>query len=95
MVQYDVIVMPNSYIAIGYGNSMTNTDMCYWGANGASSLQEDLYSTSESFPSIDAVNAYTTTFEVLTDGSVHFTSLRALSPNESPETYVITLDTPI
>jgi hypothetical protein len=34
VVIYDVCVQPNSYMAIGYGTSMTDTDMVYWGANG-------------------------------------------------------------
>jgi hypothetical protein len=37
-VEYNAIVMPNTYLAIGYGTSMTNTDMVYWGANDTSSL---------------------------------------------------------
>ena len=30
MVQYDVVVAPGSYFAIGYGSSMTDTDMVQW-----------------------------------------------------------------
>ena len=92
VVQYDAYVQPNSWIAIGYGSSMTNTDMVYWGANGNSSLQEDLYSTTESRPAIDTINSYTTNYVVEVDNSVHFTSTRSLDPNTSPEDYVIVLD---
>jgi hypothetical protein len=50
MVQYDVIVKPKTWIAIGYGKTMTNTDMSYWGNNGADSLHLDLYSIGEQDP---------------------------------------------
>ena len=69
-VIYDVCVQPNSWLAIGYGTSMTNTDMVWWSANDAASEQRDLYSTGHKTPSTDAVNAYTTTFTVNADGSV-------------------------
>ena len=62
LVQYDVFVAQNSYVAIGYGTSMTNTDMVYWANNGSSSVQEDMYSTTNKTPSFDAVNSYQTTF---------------------------------
>ena len=37
MVVYDVCVQPDSYLAIGYGTSMTDTDMVWWSANGLTS----------------------------------------------------------
>lgn len=40
VVQYDAIVMAGTYLSIGYGTDMTNTDMVFWGANGASSVQQ-------------------------------------------------------
>jgi hypothetical protein len=89
VVIYNVVVMPGTYLAIGYGTSMTNTDMAFWGANGASSVMYDMYSTGHTKPAIDTVNSYTTTFNVLANGSVAFTSTRALDPNLTPETYVI------
>lgn len=89
VVIYNVVVMPGTYLAIGYGTTMTNTDMAFWGANGLSSHMYDMYATSNSKPAIDAVNSYNTTFTVLANGSVAFTSTRALDPNLTPETYVI------
>lgn len=89
VVVYDVLVMAQSYLAIGYGTSMTNTDMCYWGSNGASSLQEDLWSTGNTAPTVDAVNEYTTTFVVNADNSVSFRSLRPLAPTGTPNAFVI------
>jgi hypothetical protein len=87
--------MDQSYIAIGYGTAMANTDMCYWGANGSGSLQQDLWSTGNKQPTVDAVNAYTTSFVVNADNSVSFKSTRPLAPSDSSDTYVIQLNTDI
>lgn len=57
-VVYDVLVMDKSYIAIGYGTTMTNTDMVSWNANGLSSYQQDMYGIGEITPTTDATNAY-------------------------------------
>ena len=94
-VVYDVCVQPNSWLAVGYGTSMTNTDMVWWSANGDASEQLDLYSTGHKKPATDAVNSYNTTFTVNEDGSVQFKSVRFLNPNTSPETFIIPLDTPV
>jgi DOMON domain len=91
---YDVMVMQNTYLAIGYGTSMTNTDMAFWGANGAQSVMNELYGTGHTKPSVDATNAYNTTLEVLPNGATHFVSTRTLDPG-TPNTFVIPLDTPI
>ena len=61
-IKFNVKVKDSSYIAFGWGGSMTNTDMVIWRANGASSVQQDLYSTGKVTPQTDAANAYTTTF---------------------------------
>jgi hypothetical protein len=57
-------------MAVGYGTTMTNTDMVWWSANTTSSQQLDLYSTGETTPTTDAVNAYNTTFIINSDNSV-------------------------
>ena len=86
--------MDQSWVAIGYGSTMTNTDMVQWSANGASSSQADLYGTGDSYPNTDPNNAYTTTFTVNPDSSVWFTSTRPLTPPAGDtETYVIQLNT--
>jgi len=87
-VVYDVCVNANTYLSIGYGSSMTNTDMVYWGANGASSQVLDLWSTGHSTPSTDNPSAYTSTFTVNSDGSVQFKSTRPLNPGTN-KAYVI------
>ena len=35
---YEANVPFGSYVSVGYGSSMTNTDMCFWSANGVSSI---------------------------------------------------------
>jgi len=91
VVVYNVCVQPNSWLAVGYGTSMTNTDMVWWSANTTSSQQLDLYSTGETTPLIDPVNCYNTTYNINLDNSVSFTSTRFLNPNIGNETFVITL----
>lgn len=34
LVEYNVLVMDQSWIAVGYGTTMFGTDMVYWSANG-------------------------------------------------------------
>lgn len=94
---YDVFVVANSWIAIGYGSSMTNTDMVWWSNGGETNLQQtDLYGTGHVTPSVDPVNAYTTTMSFnTTDSSATFVSTRPLNVNSGNETFVIQLDTPI
>lgn len=81
---------PNSYLAIGFGESFVNTDVVFWGANGTFGIQEDMFATNLNQIYEDAQNAYNTTFEVLEDGSVYFTTLRDL--DSLPGNFVIPLD---
>ena len=37
-IVYNVNVTLGTYVAVGYGDSMTDTDMCFWNGNGASSI---------------------------------------------------------
>jgi len=54
-----------------------------------------LWATGNKAPAVDSVNAYSTTFTVNPDNSVSFRSVRPLAPDESTETFVIQLNTPI
>lgn len=81
VIVYDVCVQPNTWFAIGYGSSMTNTDMVWWSGNGTYSSQLDLYSTGTTTPNIDPVNYYNTTWMVNGDGSTTFRSTRPLNVN--------------
>lgn len=60
-IQYVTYVPKGSYFSVGYGNSMSRTDMVVWEANGASSVQIDVYSTNHNTPAT-VTNTYNTTF---------------------------------
>ena len=60
-IQYISTVPKNSYLSFGYGTSMSKVDMVVWEANGASSTQIDVYSTSHNTPAT-VPNQYQTTF---------------------------------
>ena len=57
---YYAHVLQKTYLAIGYGSSMQNTDMVAFSAENttALSLCQDLYSTTEGSPSVDETNSY-------------------------------------
>ena len=79
-----------SYLAFGYGDSMTDTDMVSWIANGAFSAQTDLYSTGHHTPAT-VTNSYVTDIADPSAANVVFTSTRTLTPTGG-DTYVIPLD---
>mmetsp|Transcript_35634 Transcript_35634/g.54506 ORF Transcript_35634/g.54506 Transcript_35634/m.54506 type:complete len:109 (+) Transcript_35634:17-343(+) len=56
--QIDAEIPEEMYLAIGYGRTMTNTDMVYFAATGAGEVA-DLYSTGESTPVTDFASSYT------------------------------------
>jgi hypothetical protein len=89
-VQYDVIMEPNSYLALGYGKEFANTDVIYWGANGIQGLQEDMYAFSHDEIKHDANNSYVTTYSVMENNMIHFTTIRDIE--SSPDNFVIPLD---
>jgi len=43
-ILYNVNVSQGTYVAVGYGNSLIDTDMTYWNGDGANSTHKDLYS---------------------------------------------------
>ena len=61
-VIYNVDVLNGSFIAIGYGHSMINTDMVYWGSNGEFFYQQDLHGYNHTKPYVEPYNAYNTTY---------------------------------
>lgn len=79
-------VLENSYIALGYGSSMTNTDMVVWVADGESSYQTENWAIGHDLPATDSINVYSTTFILDGDtGYVNFTSVRAADPYKDSE----------
>jgi len=59
-IQYIANVTQNSFLAVGYGTTMIDTDMVAWIADGSSSFQQNLYSTGETDPTVLTQNTYTT-----------------------------------
>ena len=59
LVNYQVVVPDNSYLGLGYGTSMTDTDMVIFQANGESSMVEWAYSTGHSTPTPNTGTCYT------------------------------------
>jgi len=53
-VSFRTVMPDNDYFAIGFGSSMTNTDMILWQSNGANSKATDLWSTGHSTPTTDS-----------------------------------------
>ena len=50
---FESVVKDGAYLAIGFGSSMTDTEMLQWSANGANSFFEPLYSTGHRKPKVD------------------------------------------
>ena len=49
-----LLKMPDQmWFAIGFGSSMTNTDMIAWHSNGKDSYVQDYWSTSKAEPKLD------------------------------------------
>jgi hypothetical protein len=54
ILKFNVTIPDQNYFAIGFGKSMTNTDMIVWQAQGSKSLCQDWWSTSNTnMPTID------------------------------------------
>lgn len=85
-----MVLPPNSYLAIGYGSNFNNTDVVYWATNGTHGFQEDMFAYDHQSISTDARNAYITTYRILDDMSVHFTTVRDLETH--PDNFIIPLD---
>ena len=67
-------IQKNSYFAIGFGQTMTNTDMWLWQAQGANSTVTDMWSVSNSvMPIIDAKNDVNTSFYINNDSVTFIT----------------------
>ena len=75
-------VPTNSYLALGYGTGMTNTDSVMFTGNGA---VKDLYSTANTTPSIDSSNAYSPATGTLSNGKYVYTSERAFDTGDAKD----------
>jgi len=96
LIQFNAHVKTGSYLAVGFGTSMTNADMVAWeaGANPEASICQDLYSTGETRPILDSNNEYTTQSILQPEaGFIDFVVFRAPAPGytEGQITYNVTL----
>ena len=92
-IEFTVDVMNNSWIALGFGSDMTNTDMIAWHANGNESYSEDYWSTRKAEPKVDDSSNLDTSFKVSVDSSrVTFVTRRKLDTGDDSEDYLITLN---
>jgi hypothetical protein len=81
-VEFRARVRNNAYIALGFGETMENTDMVIWQANGLNSLQQQLYSMTQGIKPQVVGNEWQTVFVYNeTTGFVDFTSRRPLKAN--------------
>ena len=90
-ILYIANVTATSFLAMGYGSNMVNTDMVAWIADGPASYQSDLYSVQEQEPTVLAINSYTTSF-VDYGSYVVFTSTRSMTAT-GDDTFDIPLET--
>ena len=93
-IVYNAHVAKGSYLGIGYGPNMSNTDMVAWeaGTNATTSTVQDLYSTEEGRPSLDTVNAYNTSSTTENGEFIDFVTTRFANPGtEGKESYIINL----
>lgn len=59
---FNVDVLEGAYFAIGYGHSMIDTDMVYWGCiNTTAFNQKDMWGYAHTVPIIETYNTYNTT----------------------------------
>jgi hypothetical protein len=94
LVIFEVLVKANSYLAIGFGKLMTNTNIAFWNADGQNSKMMDLYAIAGRVVNELETNNYRSKMTLLSDGSVHYISERALDTKQT-NSFVIQLDTPI
>ena len=82
-LQFKVNMRNNSWIALGFGESMFNTDMMGWHALGENSYTADYWATRNGTPDWDDNNDLNTTHVVEPDGRVTFTTTRKLDTGDS------------
>lgn len=85
MIRYVVDMPVNTFLGIGYGVSMDNTDLVAFVANEKNPTVLDLFAHGEYLPPIDDYNNYITSIAQSTEGPnrLTFTSVRAFQTNDS------------
>ena len=92
-LQFKVNMRNNSWIALGFGESMFNTDMMGWHALGENSYTADYWATRNGTPGWDSNNDLNTTHVVEPDGRVTFTTTRKLDTGDNQD-FAIKLEEP-
>ena len=89
-------VPAGSYIALGWGKSMTDVEMVLFGANDDSSKAQSYYSTGEKTPSLATKydSCYESSYTVDSKTkTVSFIATRPLECTDVSNSYVVQLDT--
>lgn len=82
----------NSYLGLGWCNSMIDCDMITWHADGQNSYAVDRYSTGNVTPLPDAKQNYSTILRPSFDGNgIIFKSIRKIDTGDRDD-YVVELD---
>lgn len=94
-IKFVVFVANYSYVGMGFGDDMINTDMVAWIANWKYSRQLNLYSSDEVVPTLVRPNIYTTDNFTYHDDAkfIKFITTRPLDMQDN-HTYVIPLEEP-
>jgi hypothetical protein len=83
---FKAVIPNNSWFAIGFGPTMTNTDMIAWFADDKIGETRDLWSTSHAAPKIDETNSLVEfsapSYDAATD-MMTFITRRALDTGDS------------
>ena len=82
-LQFKVNMRDNSWLALGFGESMYNTDMIAWHTFGVNSYAADYWSWKNGTPDADSNNDLKSTHVVEPDGRVTFTTTRKLDTGDS------------
>ena len=90
MVNYIADIPNKSYLGLGYGTSMTNTDMYIWQENSSGNINYPAYTTGHEQPVEYASDCYILNSVVEGSSSVSFSMSRSLDCNTG-QTYVIPL----
>jgi len=88
---FEAKVPNNSWFSIGFGQTMSNTDMIAWRAASDQSDSLDLYSTGYGLPATDGENNVETTFTDDEAGTITFTSQRKFDTGDSQD-YALEFD---
>ena len=91
-IVFKAVVPDNSWFSIGFGNSMSNTDMIAWHVSDGVGESLDYYSTSHSAPELDSVSNLIEDDNPVFDSasqSMTFVTRRKLDTGDASQDYVV------